>query len=358
MRISFIPFYTSQLDNYLFKKDNNIRDNILEPYIKLKELFESNNYEINTVDITTIQEADFIIFFDLNFKYILKAYLENKLHKSIYIPFEPPVVYELHKPENLRWISKLFGSVLTWQDDLVDNKKFFKFYFPMPSQSFKYEKIDFKDKKYITTIVGYKKSNRPNELYSKRIEAIKYFENKYDDFKFFGAGWNKSEFKSYSGKIDSKYNILKNYKFTLCYENECNIAGLISEKIFDCFYARSIPIFWGASNPENYFPKDTYIDKRDFKTYHELDTYLSNMSEDDYNQRIEAIEKYLVSEEFKKFSSGSFAKKIYDISQNQNEAELNDFFIIYLKLIFTTNYIRVSKLFERVVKLIREKFSS
>ena len=355
MRISFIPFYTSQLDNYLFKKDNNIRDNILEPYIKLKELFESNNYEINTIDITPIKEANFVIFFDLNLKYILKAYLENKLHKSIYIPFEPPVVCELHQPENLKWISKLFGSVLTWQDDLVDNQKFFKFYFPMPSQSFKYEKIDFKDKKYITTIVGYKKSNRPNELYSKRIEAIKYFENKYDDFKFFGVGWDESEFKAYNGKVDSKYNILKNYKFTLCYENECNIAGLISEKIFDCFYARSIPIFWGASNPENYFPKDTYIDKRDFQTYDELDTYLSNMSEDEYNKRIEAIEKYLVSEEFKKFSSESFAKKIYDISQNQNEAELNDFFIIYLKLIFTTNYVRGLKLFERVTRLIGVK---
>lgn len=49
-----------------------------------------------------------------------------------------------------------------------------------------YEKINFHDKKYITTIVGYKKSN---ELYSKRIEAIQYFQNKYDSF---GVGWEKS----------------------------------------------------------------------------------------------------------------------------------------------------------------------
>lgn len=358
MRISFIPFYASQLDNYLFKKDNNIRDNILEPYIKLKEYFELNYHEINTVDISPIKEADFIIFFDLNPKYIWQAYMENKLHKSIYIPFEPPVVYQLHKPENLKWIVNLFGAVLTWQDDLVDNKKFFKFHFPMPSQSFEYEKIDFKDKKYITTIVGYKKSDKPNELYSKRIEAIKYFENKYDDFEFFGAGWEKNEIKSYSGKIDSKYNVLKNYKFTLCYENECNIAGLISEKIFDCFYARTVPIFWGASNPENYFPKDTFIDKKDFKTYDELDIYLSNMSENEYNRRIEAIEKYLVSSDFKKFSSESFAKNIYDISKNQNDAKVNNFFIIYLKLIFSTNYIRVSKLFGRVVNILRKKLDN
>ena len=185
--------------------------------------------------------------------------------------------------------------------------------------------------------------------------AIWSFKNKYDDFKFFGVGWDESEFKAYNGKVDSKYNILKNYKFTLCYENECNIAGLISEKIFDCFYARSIPIFWGASNPENYFPKDTYIDKRDFKTYDELNAYLSNMSECEYNRRIEAIEKYLLSDEFKKFSSESFAKRIYDISQNQNKAELNNFFIIYLKLILATNYVIGLKLFERVTRLIGVK---
>ncbi|WP_323586987.1 glycosyltransferase family 10 domain-containing protein [Aliarcobacter butzleri] len=352
MRISFIPFYTSQLDNYLFKKDNNIRDNILEPYIKLKEYFELNYHEINTVDITHIKEADFIIFFDLNPKYIWQAYMENKLHKSIYIPFEPPVVYQVHKPENLKWIANLFGAVLTWQDDLVDNKKFFKFHFPMPSQFFVYEKIDFKDKKYITTIVGYKKSNRPNELYSKRIEAIKYFENKYDDFEFFGVGWDESEFKAYNGKVDSKYNILKNYKFTLCYENECNIAGLISEKIFDCFYARTIPVFWGASNPENYFPKDTYIDKRDFKTYDELDIYLSNMSENEYNRRIEAIETYLISEEFKKFSSESFAKNIFLRTVKQENEVENNFFELFLKLITIKLYYKIKMYFKKIKNMI------
>lgn len=355
MKISLIPFYPSYLDNNIFDPVKlNARDGVLEPYIKLKELFESNNYEINTVDITPIKEADFVIFFDLNLKYILKAYLENKLHKSIYIPFEPPVVYELHKPENLKWISKLFGVVLTWQDDLVDNKKFFKFHFPMPSQSFNYEKIVFKDKKYITTIVGYKKSNRPNELYSKRIEAIKYFENKHDDFEFFGTGWDKNEFKSYSGKVDSKYNILKNYKFTICYENECNIAGLISEKIFDCFYARTIPIFWGASNPENYFPKDTYIDKRDFKTYDELNIYLLNMSEDEYNKRVEAIEKYLVSDEFKKFSSESFAKDIsFMVLKEKNELE-NSFSELFLKLITIKFYYKIKTYFIKIKNIIRK----
>jgi len=341
MKISVIPFYQSDLKNLFFDKTFNF------PYV-IAKYFKSKKYEINTVDITPIKEADFIIFFDLNPKYILQAYTSNKLHKSIYIPFEPPVVRELHKPENLRWISKLFGAVLTWQDYLVDNQKFFKFYFPMPSQSIEYEKTNFHDKKYITTIVGYKKSNKPNELYSKRIEAIQYFQNKYDDFEFFGAGWDKNEFKSYGGKVDSKYDVLKKYKFTLCYENECDIAGLISEKIFDCFYARTIPIFWGASNVENYFPKDTYIDKRDFNSYEELDNYLSNMNEDEYNQRIEAIEKYLASEKFKNFSSESFAENVFNAIDINRCTENNNFLLNYIKLIISQYFILTKKVLNKV----------
>lgn len=307
MNISVIPFYSVDLNNTFFDKDK-----LYNFSYYIKKYFETNNYEINTVDITTIKEADYLIFFDLNLKYIFQAYFANKLHKSIYIPFEPPVIDSLHEPKNLKLISKIFGTVFTWQDDLVDNEKIFKFHFPMPSQSINYEEINFKDKLFITTIVGYKKSNKLNELYSKRIEAIKYFERKYNDFEFFGAGWDKNQFKSYKGKVDNKYEILKKYKFTLCYENECNINGLVSEKIFDCFYARTIPIYWGAENISDYFPAKTYIDKRNFKTNEELDAYLLNMDENEYNQRINEIERYLTSDKFKLFSSDNFARNIFE----------------------------------------------
>ena len=32
---------------------------------------------------------------------------------------------------------------------------------------------------------------------------------KYNDFEFFGAGWDENQFKSYKGKVDNKYEILK-----------------------------------------------------------------------------------------------------------------------------------------------------
>ena len=352
MKISLIPFYKTHLNNNIFDPIKlNARDNVLEPYIKLKSYFESKNCILNTVDITPIKTADYIIFFDLNLRYILQAYFAKKLHKSIYISFEPPVVMPLHKDTNLKWISKIFGKVLIWQDDLVDNKKFFKFYFPVPNQNINYKQIEFKDKKFITTIVGYKKSNKKNELYSKRIEAIKYFENKYKGFEFFGVGWNTNKFQSYKGKINNKYEVLKNYKFTLCFENECNINGLISEKIFDCFYARTIPIFWGGSNPEAYFPKETYIDKRDFSSYDELDSYLNSITEKEYYKRIDAIDKYLISEEFKSFSSDNFSVNIYNKLMSDSIKETS-FFKYYLKLYFIKSIDNVFFKIKRIVKYI------
>lgn len=340
MKISVIPFCNDDLNNVFF--DENKLYNF--PYY-INKYFKEQKDVINTVDITSIEESDCIIFFELNLKYIFQAYLANKLHKSIYIPFEPPVIDLLHKPENLRLLSKLFGKILTWQDNLIDNEDFFKFYFPMPSQNFEYKKIDFINKKYLTTIVGYKQSNQLNELYSKRVEAIKYFENKYTDFEFFGTAWNTEEFKSYKGKVNSKYEALQNYKFTVCYENECNINGLISEKIFDCFYSRSIPIYWGSSNICEYFPKETYIDKREFNSYEELDDFLSKITEEEYEKKINAIEEYLKSKEFENFSSENFAIKIYEQMDTKKQKKQN---IIYFGwLIFKKIKINFSKFIKR-----------
>lgn len=343
MKISVIPFYNGDLNNEFFDESKTYNF----PHY-LKKYFEERENIVNTVDITSIEDADYVIFFNLNLKYIFQAYFSNKLNKSIYIPFEPPVVDLLHKPENLNWICKLFSRVLTWQDSLIDNKNFFKFYFPMYSQTFLYKKVEFKDKLLLTTIVGYKKSNQLNELYSKRIEAIRYFEKKYNNFEFFGVGWNKKEFNSYQGKVDNKYEILKKYKFTLCYENECNIDGLVSEKIFDCFYARSIPIYWGASNIKKYFSEDTFIDKRNFKTYDDLNIYLINMTENEYYHRIEQIEKYLESKEFAKYSSENFAKNIYKqlIIKESNQSTLISILRLILKKIEVYSFKLLNKIWK------------
>lgn len=308
-----------------------------KPYIELKEYFYKNDSQFDIIDNFQINDCDYFLFFKLEWKLLFKLLLQRKLEKTIYIQLEPPAVIDFHEAKKIKKISKFFGKVLTWNDEIIDKKKFFKFYIPMPNNKYKV-KILFENKKLLCNISGNKFSKNPNELYSKRIEAIKFFEKKcLKDFDFYGIGWEKKEFPSYKGKINNKIEVLKNYKFSICYENQNHIKGYVTEKIFDCFYAKTIPIYWGADNIENYVPRDCYIDKREFKTYEELYEYINNMSEEEYNRKIKNIEKYLKSESYSKFLGKKFSETIYDVIINEKTEEINYLqasYIFFLNIFF------------------------
>ena len=76
------------------------------------------------------------------------------------------------------------------------------------------------------------------------------------------------------------------------------MPGYITEKIFDCFKARSVPIYWGASDIEKYIPKDCFIDFRDFASYEDLLNFLTSIDEKRYNFYIDNIEKLLADKKF------------------------------------------------------------
>jgi len=53
-------------------------------------------------------------------------------------------------------------------------------------------------------------------------------------------------------------NLFNNYKFIFVCENSLT-NGYITEKIFNCFFARSIPIYSGPDDINRYFNKDSFI---------------------------------------------------------------------------------------------------
>jgi hypothetical protein len=61
---------------------------------------------------------------------------------------------------------------------------------------------------------------------------------------------------------DEFLNLIQQYKFAFVCENSLN-DGYITEKIFNCFFARSIPIYNGSRKIESYFNKDTFINFND-----------------------------------------------------------------------------------------------
>jgi len=73
----------------------------------------------------------------------------------------------------------------------------------------------------------------------------------------YGIGWNNNLNGCYKGTIDSKFSILHKYKYTLAFEN-CELENYFTEKITDPILSLCMPIYWGCSNINKYFPKNSY----------------------------------------------------------------------------------------------------
>ncbi len=157
------------------------------------------------------------------------------------------------------------------------------------------------------------KSPYPCELYSEREKVIDFFEQKEEaDFEFWGRGWDKERHLSYRWQANDKISVIKNYRFTICYENTSDAPGYITEKIFECFQAgTSVPIYWGAPNVVDYIPKECFIDRRDFVTLEELYQFLKEMPEERYAKYLTHMRHFLSSDAAQQFSSKQLDEAFY-----------------------------------------------
>lgn len=79
----------------------------------------------------------------------------------------------------------------------------------------------------------------------------------------------------------------RNSMFHIAVENSRNL-NYYTDKIVDCFATKTIPIYWGAPNIENYFNKEGIIT---FENEEDLVEILNSLTEEDYNNRLEAVEE-------------------------------------------------------------------
>lgn len=74
-----------------------------------------------------------------------------------------------------------------------------------------------------------------------------------------------------------------------------------------------MPVYLGATNIEDYVPKDCYIDFREFNSWNALHVFLSEMDSYTWNRYIENGEKYIKSTKKNPFTSVALADVIEDI---------------------------------------------
>jgi hypothetical protein len=112
----------------------------------------------------------------------------------------------------------------------------------------------------------------------------------------------------YRGTARSKRETLGRYKFALCFENMI-LNGCITEKIFDCFYAGTVPVYWGAPDISRYVPPECFIDMRNFTSYAHLRDFLRSLREGAIRDYKESARTYLASEPFERFRKSAFADR-------------------------------------------------
>ncbi len=302
------------------------RDNCLFQFNLLQTALKQKGYLLSTSDVNSVKESEIVFYNEMP----KKLPLAKDIGKSYLMLLES----ELIRPDN--WMidsHKYFNKIFTWNDEVVDNIKYFKtnFSYIIPDSI---NKDLSKKKKLCTLIAGNKMVNHPLELYSKRIEVIRWFERFHpDDFDLYGVGWDRYRFSgpkivkalnkltfltklfsptypSYRGRVISKKTVLEKYKFSICFENAKDIPGYITEKIFDCFFAGCIPVYLGASNVSDHIPKDCYIDMREFTNYEEMYGFLVAIKDEEYSIYLNNIENFILSEAASLFSASHYVETI------------------------------------------------
>ena len=299
------PSYKAYYGDRLFDHADPVlnRDDTLAPFIRLRETLEQQGIVVHTADRLLQQESrhhtcDYYSLGVLDNYEQLKA--RDDVRLQAFVIFEPPVV-DPRLYQALPELTAAFERVYVHNTEGdgyslkgVDQAKLRKLYWPQPHKDVL---TDFwaRDKRLRRLVMingNHKPVSYNAELYSKRIEALAVL-SKYGSVDLYGRGWERwwsrnsmwfpywrhlrTLMSIYKGACASKYEVLSQYEFALCFENMA-MKGYITEKIFDCLYAGTIPLYLGAKDITDLIPEDAYLDCRKFSSWEEVHEKVMNMS--------------------------------------------------------------------------------
>lgn len=136
------------------------------------------------------------------------------------------------------------------------------------------------------------------------------------EYHSYGRGWNQKCFKGEISTYTDKYALIAQYKLNFCPENSM-FRGYVTEKPIVAMCCGSVPVYKGAPDVEEYLPKGTFIDGRNFEEVDSLCDCLNHFNDEDYKQYKENIKKFLNSDKIRIFSSVAFAEKLIDIIEGK-----------------------------------------
>ena len=135
-------------------------------------------------------------------------------------------------------------------------------------------------------------TNQPGDIVHLRPEIFDMIETQ--DFIKHSYGrspWGAPHYRGYPNRTPSSpdnLSVISKYKFCLCLEpmfHELWSVDWLTERIFDCFKMKTIPIYLGCFNIEERVPENLYVDLRNFSDINEAIYSVKNMSKKEYEEK-------------------------------------------------------------------------
>lgn len=233
---------------------------------------------------------------------------DSKANKKIFVAIEPNEITGIN--QDIIYLQNEFDFILTHDEAILDKTKN-SVIFEHGTKWVEIEKYEYPTKKFsVSTVCGYKIQTRNHilrkELWYKQ-NKIKIPKNFY--ISQYGGVDKLSEENLTLG--DSKFPLFDSM-FHICIENTCR-KYYFTEKIMDCILCKSVPIYVGCTNINEYFNTDGIIT---CNSVDEIIKKCNNLTEEDYYNRLNAIEEnYLRAQKWIEFPERlvSTVKELYKI---------------------------------------------
>ncbi|WP_022823988.1 glycosyltransferase family 10 domain-containing protein [Hymenobacter norwichensis] len=322
-------------------------------FSELRKQLAQHNIDLATQDINLPENSELIISLDNSIPFQNSDW--HKDRKTYLVLSEPATYYPYNwSPAN----HKVFDKIFTYDYSIVDNERYFHYYFAIDLEENKLyrpvTKDEFEKRKLCVLMAGsfgvVKPPHNSSSLLHERYLTLKWLaKNHPDEFDLYSRIIHPKTYESFRGlgilqKLapssitaqltrlaaarrkavfdivnrgpippDQKIPVLRQYRFNIAYENTGGLPGYLTEKIFDSFAACCVPVYWGDPDVEKSIPKACFIDRRDFKSNQELYLFLKQMQYPEYKQYADAITDFVEGVEQEKFGSEANARRISDV---------------------------------------------
>jgi len=111
-----------------------------------------------------------------------------------------------------------------------------------------------------------------NNFHPVRMEFARQL-SKFGEVEIFGRAVGKP--------IDSKFDLVSDYKFMICFENDL-YPGWVTEKPLHAWICNSIPLYWGDFGTENFVNERSLINYKNFPNMESMVNFVGNLRDDEY----------------------------------------------------------------------------